>query len=161
MEIYLTYNGFHTIFVLRSNFEYTLYGKASHNPNKKVSGNLNNVEEGLMNKIKLFLFAMAIIVIAAISFKSIVMAAEVTRINKNRGLIVINGSKDDGFVMGATVCFYSTSGEEITCGRVQQTSESYATVKVNNRKAKQIRYGMEAQLEDEQKVIDQKDGKYQ
>ena len=114
-----------------------------------------------MNKIKLFLFAMAIIVIAAISFKSIVMAAEVTRINKNRGLIVINGSKDDGFVMGATVCFYSTSGEEITCGRVQQTSESYATVKVNNRKAKQIRYGMEAQLEDEQKVIDQKDGKYQ
>ena len=34
---------------------------------------------------------------------------------------------------------------------VQQTSESYVTVKVNNRKAKQIRYGMEAQLEDKEK----------
>ena len=53
--------------------------------------------------------------------------------------------------MGATVCFYSTSGEEITCGRIQQTTESHVTVKVNNRKAKQIRNGMEAQLEDKEK----------
>jgi len=50
--------------------------------------------------------------------------------------------------MGATVCFYSSSGEEITCGRIQQTSESYATVKINNRQAKQILIGMEAQLSD-------------
>jgi hypothetical protein len=99
-----------------------------------------------MHRIKTILIALAIIVISAISFKSIVMAAQVTRINKNRGLIVINGNKDDGFVMGATVCFYSPSGVEITCGKVQQTSESYVTVKVNNRKAKQIRNGMEAQL---------------
>ena len=99
-----------------------------------------------MHKFKTFLLVPAIVVITAISFESIVMAAEVTRINKNRGLIVINGNKDDGFVMGATVCFYSSSGEEITCGKVQQTSASYVTVKVNNRKAKQIRNGMEAQL---------------
>ena len=105
-----------------------------------------------MHRIKTILIALAIIVIAAISFKSIVMAAEVTRINKNRGLIVINGNKDDGFIRGATVCFYSTSGEEITCGRIQQTSESYATVKVNNRKARQIRYGMEAQLSAEKQI---------
>ena len=104
-----------------------------------------------MYRIKTILIVMAIVVKAAISFESIVMAAEVTRINKNKGLIVINGNKDDGFVMGATVCFYSTSGEEITCGRVKQTSEAYVTVKVNNRKAKQIRYGMEAQLEDKEK----------
>ena len=104
-----------------------------------------------MNRIKTFLVALAIIVIAAISFKSIVMAAEVTRINKNKGLIVINGNKDDGFAMGAKVCFYSSSGVEITCGRVKQTSESHVTVKINNRKARQIRYGMEAQLEDEEK----------
>ena len=99
-----------------------------------------------MYKIKTILIVLAIVLIATISFESTVSAAEVTRINKNRGLIVINGNKADGFVMGATVCFYSTSGEEITCGRIQQTSESYVTVKVNNRKAKQIRNGMEAQL---------------
>ena len=48
-----------------------------------------------MHKIKTFLIVPAIVVITAISFESIVMAAEVTRINKNRGLIVINGNKDD------------------------------------------------------------------
>jgi len=72
----------------------------------------------------------------------------VARLQRNSGLIVIDGNKGDGFVMGATVCFYSSSGEEITCGRIQQTSESYATVKINNRQAKQILIGMEAQLSD-------------
>jgi hypothetical protein len=104
-----------------------------------------------MQRIKIFIAVLAIIVIATISFRGVVLAAEVTRINENRGLIVINGSKEAGFVMGATVCFYSTSGEQITCGSVQQTSESYVTVGVDNRKAKQIRYGMEAQLEDDGK----------
>ena len=104
-----------------------------------------------MQRIKTFIAVLAIVVLSATSFECIAQAAEVTRINTNRGLIVINGNKEAGFVMGATVCFYSTSGEEITCGSVQQTSESYVTVKVNNRKAKQIRNGMEAQLEDEEK----------
>ena len=113
-------------------------------PNNKVS--FLNYLGDYMHRIKTILIALAIIAIAAISFKSIVMATEVTRINKNRGLIVINGNKDDGFVMGAKVCFYSSSGEEITCGRIQQTSESYVTVKINNREAKQIRNGMEARL---------------
>ena len=104
-----------------------------------------------MQRIKIFIAVLAIIVIATISFRGVALEAEVTRINTNRGLIVINGSKEAGFVMGATVCFYSTSGEQITCGSVQQTSESYVTVGVDNRKAKQIRYGMEAQLEDDGK----------
>jgi len=102
--------------------------------------------EDYMRRIKTILIALAIVVVSVSSFESIAQAAQVTRINKNKGLIVINGNKDDGFVMGATVCFYSTSGEEITCGRIQQTSESYVTVKVNKRKARQIRNGMEAQL---------------
>ena len=104
-----------------------------------------------MQRIKTILIVLAIVVASATSFKCNVQAEEVTRINKNRGLIVIDGNKADGFVMGAKVCFYSSSGEEITCGRVRQTSESYVTVGVDNRKAKQIRYGMEAQLEDDGK----------
>jgi hypothetical protein len=99
-----------------------------------------------MKKIKIFLLVLSVMIIAATFYKGIVIAAEVTRINANRGLIIIDGNKDDGFIMGAAVCFYSASGEEITCGRVQQTSESYATVKVNNRVAKQIKYGMEAKI---------------
>ncbi len=101
-----------------------------------------------MKKINVSLVTLAIIMIWATYFNVIAQAAQVTRINKNRGLIVIDGNKNDGFVKGATVCFYATSGEEITCGRIQQTSESYATVKINNRMAKQIRFGMEAKLSD-------------
>ena len=102
-----------------------------------------------MKKISLSLVTLAIIMMGAIYFNVSAQAAQVTRINRNRGLIVIDGNKDDGFVKGATVCFYSTSGEQITCGRIQQTSESYSTVKIDNRKAKQIRFGMEAKLSDE------------
>ncbi len=99
-----------------------------------------------MQKIKVLLAALAIMVIAATFFESISMAAEVTRIHSSRKYIFINGTIADGFVMGARVCFYSSSGEEITCGTIEQASESFAKVRVNNRVAKQIRYGMEARL---------------
>jgi hypothetical protein len=101
-----------------------------------------------MKKIRILLFSLAIMIIAATWFQSIGIAAQVTRINTNKGFIFINGSIADGFVLGAEVCFYpsSDSDEEITCGRVEQVSESFARVEVNNRIAKQIRYGMEARL---------------
>jgi hypothetical protein len=99
-----------------------------------------------MKKIKVSLMALTIMVIAATFFQSISMAAQVTRIHSSRKYIFVNGSIADGFVMGATVCFYSSSGEKITCGRIEQASESFAKVRVDNRIAKQIRYGMEARL---------------
>ena len=102
-----------------------------------------------MKKINTSLVLLAIIVIAATSFNVIAQEATVIRINKSKGLIVINGNKDDGFVMGATVCFYSPSGEEIACGKIRQVSESHATVKINNRQSRQIGYGMSAKLSPE------------
>ena len=102
-----------------------------------------------MQKIKGLLLALAMMVIAATFFESISMAAQVTRIHSSRKYIYIDGSMADGFVMGARVCFYSSSGEEITCGPIDQASESFARVRVDNRIAKQIRYGMEARLSDE------------
>ena len=99
-----------------------------------------------MKKIKIFFLVLSVLMMAGIFFKGIAIAAQVTRINADKGLIIIDGNKDDGFIMGAKVCFYSASGEKIACGRVKQTSESYATIKVNNRKSKQITYGMEAKI---------------
>jgi len=101
-----------------------------------------------MQKTKVLLVTLAMIVIAATFFESISMAAQVTRIHSSRKYIFINGSIADGFVMGAKVCFFSSpdSDEEITCGPIEQASESFAKVRVNNRIAKQIRYGMEARL---------------
>ncbi|MEJ2615685.1 MAG: hypothetical protein P8Z35_12055 [Ignavibacteriaceae bacterium] len=99
-----------------------------------------------MKKIKIFLLVFSVMMIAATFYKGIAIAAQVTRINADKGLIIIDGNKDDGFIIGAKVCFYSASGEKTTCGRVQQTSDSYATVKLNNRVAIQIKYGMEAKI---------------
>ena len=101
-----------------------------------------------MQKTKVLLLALAMMVITATFFESISMAAQVTRIHSSRKYVFINGSLADGFVMGARVCFYasSDSDEEITCGQIEQASESFAKVRVNNRIAKQIRYGMEARL---------------
>jgi hypothetical protein len=103
-----------------------------------------------MQKIKVLLVALVMMVIAATFFESFSMAAQVTRIHSSRKYIFINGSIADGFVMGAKVCFYSSpdSDEPITCGPIEQVSESFARVRVDNRIAKQIRYGMEARLSD-------------
>jgi hypothetical protein len=104
-----------------------------------------------MQKIKVLLAALAIMIIAAIFFQSIAKAAQVTRIHSSQKYVFINGSIADGFVIGARVCFYpsSDSDEAITCGPIEQASASFAKVRINNRIAKQIRYGMEARLSDE------------
>jgi len=89
---------------------------------------------------------MTIAAMALTAFQSIAAAAQVTRINTNRGFIFIDGSIAEGFVMGAKVCFYTSSGEKITCGRIEQASKEFARVKVNNRIAKKIQYGTTATL---------------
>ena len=99
-----------------------------------------------MNKVKGLLFSLAITAMALTFFQSIAEAAQVTRINQNKGYIFIDGSIAEGFIMGAKVCFYSSSGEKITCGRIEQASENFARVKVNNRIANKIHYGMTAKL---------------
>ena len=108
-----------------------------------------------MQKIKVLLGSLAILVIAATCFQSYSMAAQVTRIHSSRKYIFINGSIADGYVMGARVCFYSSLDEEITCGMIEQASDSFAKVRVDNRMAKKIRYGMEAKLsvENERKEV--------
>ena len=99
-----------------------------------------------MKQIKVLLFSLAIMVMAFTFYQSIAAGAQVTRINQNKGYVFIDGSIADGFVMGARVCFYSSSDKVITCGRIEQASEAYARVKVNNRIAKKIQYGMTAKI---------------
>jgi len=100
-----------------------------------------------MKKIKLLLVALTIIVLATISFKDICGAAQVTKINEPKGQISINEGKDAGFIFGAKVCFYSSSGKELICGKVLRTSDSYAIVRIRNvRETKKIAIGSEAIL---------------
>jgi hypothetical protein len=51
-----------------------------------------------MKKIKIFFIWLTIFMLAATFFNNIVMSAEVTRINKRKGRVHINGGKNDGFV---------------------------------------------------------------
>ena len=102
-----------------------------------------------MQKFKLFFVVLATILISATSFNVNAQAAQVTSFNNHRGYVWIDEGKDAGFVMGAAVCIYSFSGDIITCGRVQSTSESHATVMVNQEKAIYIKNGMEAKLNGE------------
>ena len=102
-----------------------------------------------MNKIKLFLFAMGIIVIASTSFIGIAMAAQVTGINKSKGRVRINGGVNNGFIPGATVCFFVSStsyGDEFVCGSVVSADASKAVVKVEKSRAKKMKMGTEAML---------------
>ena len=99
-----------------------------------------------MQRIKKFLVVLTVLAIALIFIQSPVSAAEVTKVHASKGHVTIDQGKDAGFIMGAEVCFYSDSGEKITCGQVRRTSENTAMVKVNNRLAKQIEKGMTARL---------------
>ena len=78
--------------------------------------------------------------------------ARVKNVNKHKRFVYIDEGKDAGFLMGATVCIYSLSGEQIACGRVRETMESqHAMVMVNKEESHHISDGMEARLVVEKK----------
>ena len=89
-----------------------------------------------MNKIKGLLFALTIIVIVFTVFTDIAFSARAYQVNKWKGLVHIDGGEDEGYILGAKVCFMSCSGEELICGTVVKTSPSEAAVKVDNRATK-------------------------
>lgn len=101
-----------------------------------------------MNKIKVFLVTQIIIVFAAICFAGMAMAAQVSWVNESKGRVHINGGVDDGFIVGATVCFIVDfkSGEKLVCGTVQSAEASKAVVKVDKNGAKRMKNGTEAML---------------
>jgi len=89
-----------------------------------------------MKKLKRLLVAITIIVIIFTFFTNIAFSARAYQINKWKGLVHIDGGEDEGYILGAIVCFMSCSGEELICGTVVKTSPSEATVKVDNRATK-------------------------
>jgi hypothetical protein len=99
-----------------------------------------------MQKIKVFIVSLTILVLAATAFEGICGAAQVAWVNESKGRVHINGGENDGYVLGAVVCFFVSSGKNLACGIVQSTSASKAVVKVEKRWAKRIRKGTEAIL---------------
>ncbi|MBW1728175.1 MAG: hypothetical protein JRF31_02925 [Deltaproteobacteria bacterium] len=100
-----------------------------------------------MKKIRLLLVSLTIIVLAIPSFKDICGAAQVTKINESKGQIYIDQGKDAGFIFGAKVCFFSSIDKELICGKVLRATDSYAIVRIRNRrKTKEIEIGSEAML---------------
>ena len=99
-----------------------------------------------MNKIKIFLVTQIIIVFTAICFTGMAVAAQISWVNESKGHVHINGGVDDGFIVGAKVCFIISSGEKLVCGTVYSAEASEAVVKVDKNSAKRMREGTEAML---------------
>ncbi len=99
-----------------------------------------------MKKRKIPWIVIETIFVVTIVLSTMAVAAQVTRIHANKGHIYIDEGKDSGYTMGAEVCFYTTDGQEITCGQIRQTLPGRAMVQVKNRVAKKIKKGTEAKL---------------
>jgi hypothetical protein len=90
-----------------------------------------------------------VMVLAATTFKSVAIAAEVTGINKSKGRININGGLNDGYIPGTTVCFPLSSaayGNELVCGTVVSAGASKATIKILKSRAKKMKMDTAAML---------------
>jgi hypothetical protein len=114
-----------------------------------------------MKKINVFLATITVIVLTTIYFTGMAMAAQVSWVNESKGRVHINGGVDDGFIVGATVCFIISSEEKLVCGTVQSAEASIAVVKVDKNSAKRMRKGAEAMLyvekQDKEEIKDTQD----
>jgi hypothetical protein len=101
-----------------------------------------------MNKLKKIFVTLAIIVPTAIWYTGMAVAAQVSWVNESKGRVHINGGVDDGYIVGATVCFIVNfeSGEKLVCGTVHSAEASSAVVKVDKNGAKRMKKGTEALL---------------
>ena len=89
-----------------------------------------------MQRINLFLMIPAMIMMAATFVSTNALAARAYKMDKWKGHVFIDGGEDEGFILGATVCFLSCSGKGFICGTVLKTSPSEAMVKVDNTSTK-------------------------
>jgi len=98
--------------------------------------------------MKLFFVRLIVIVIAVALAGQVAVAAEVARVNPSKGQVYINKGKPAGFIVGAKVCIYLSS-KETACGKIFRATDSYSVLRllrVDNRKARYIEYGMKAIL---------------
>lgn len=114
-----------------------------------------------MKKINVFLVTITIIVLTTICFTGMAISAQISWVNESKGRVHINGGVDEGFVVGATVCFIISSGEKLVCGTVQSAEASEAVVKVDKNSAKRMKKGTEALLyvekQDKEEIKDSQD----
>jgi hypothetical protein len=114
-----------------------------------------------MHRIKAFLIIPALIVMVVIFFTDIALGARAYKMDKWKGHVFIDGGENEGFILGATVCFLSCSGKGLICGTVLKTSPSEAMVKVDNTATKMrdicgeaILYVGEEDSEDQEEPIE-------
>lgn len=75
-------------------------------------------------------------------------AATIDKINKKKGLLLINEGKSSGLKPKAKVCVYGPDGKKITCGVITKVKDATATVKVSKKKIVKVAKGMEVKLAD-------------
>jgi hypothetical protein len=120
----------------------------------KFEGSFSDVKYFVCREVKnmkRIIISAGIVLAVLIALGGITVSAQqiarVKNVDKHKGFVYIDEGKDAGFVMGATVCIYSLSGEQIACGRVRETRKSHhAMIMVNKEESHHIEDGMIAKL---------------
>ena len=74
-------------------------------------------------------------------------AAQIKKIRKKKGIVVISGGRNEGISKGMTICFYDDE-KKIACGKVRKVKAKIANVKVKKSKIKKIKKGFSAEIVD-------------
>jgi len=74
-------------------------------------------------------------------------ASEVIKRRKKRKVAVINQGSDDGLSKGDKICFYSSKGGKVACGKIRRIKKNKSFVKVNKKRFRKVRVGMTASAE--------------
>lgn len=72
----------------------------------------------------------------------------VEKINKKKGLLLIDEGKAAGLKPKTKVCIFESDGKKVACGSITKVKENKAYVKVSKKKIDKITKGMEVKLAD-------------
>lgn len=77
----------------------------------------------------------------------------VTKIKKAKGLVFIDGGKNDGLNKAQKVCFFDINNKKVACGKIRKLSRKKSLVKVSRRSIKKIKRGFIVRTKEMERLI--------
>lgn len=77
-------------------------------------------------------------------WSSAAMAATVKKINKTKGIVLIDAGKSAGLARGDRICFFSKNKRKAACGKIVKIKTKRSIVRVSKRRVKRIKPGFRA-----------------
>lgn len=90
-----------------------------------------------------FLRNLSITILCLLFYQSL-YGATVKRVIKKKRIVVIDAGKNEGLSKGIKVCFLKENGKKVACGRVRKVRKKVSFVRVNKKRLRRVKKGMEA-----------------